>query len=107
MAGITSEIRNIIEPYLADISLEIKVDRAILFGSYAKGTYHEDSDIDLAIFTDSLKDLERVDIADHGIREAVFGGNMRDINLILGNIVFMELLRRGSGRYCPARVRLV
>ena len=34
-------------------------------------------------------------LADHGIREAVFGGNMRDINLILENIVFMELLRRG------------
>ena len=27
--------------------------------------------------------------------EAVFGGNIRDINLILENIVFMELLRRG------------
>ena len=34
-------------------------------------------------------------IADHGIREAVFGGNMRDINPILENIVYMELLRRG------------
>lgn len=34
-------------------------------------------------------------IADHGIREAVFGGNMRDINLILENIVYLELLRRG------------
>ena len=34
-------------------------------------------------------------IADHGIREAVFGGNMRDINLILENLVYMELLRRG------------
>ena len=38
---------------------------------------------------------EKYYIADHGIREAVFGGNMRDINLILENIVFMELLRRG------------
>ena len=37
---------------------------------------------------------EKYYIADHGIREAVFGGNMRDINLILENIVFMELLRR-------------
>ena len=27
--------------------------------------------------------------------EAVFGGNMRDINLILENIVYLELLRRG------------
>lgn len=38
---------------------------------------------------------EKYYIADHGIREAVFGGNMRDIDLILENIVFMELLRRG------------
>lgn len=33
-------------------------------------------------------------MADHGLREAVFGGNMRDINLVLENIVYMELLRR-------------
>ena len=38
---------------------------------------------------------EKYYIADHGIREAVFGGNMRDINLILENLVYMELLRRG------------
>lgn len=38
---------------------------------------------------------EKYYIADHGIREAVYGGNMRDVNLILENIVFMELLRRG------------
>ena len=38
---------------------------------------------------------EKYYIADHGIREAVFGGNRRDINLILENIVYMELLRRG------------
>ncbi len=38
---------------------------------------------------------EKYYMADHGIREAVYGGNMRDINLILENIVYMELLRRG------------
>jgi len=38
---------------------------------------------------------EKYYIADHGIREAVFGGNMKDIDLIFENIVFMELLRRG------------
>lgn len=38
---------------------------------------------------------EKYYIADHGIREAVFGGNMRDINMILENIIFLELLRRG------------
>lgn len=38
---------------------------------------------------------EKYYIADHGIREAVFGGNRKDINLILENIVFMECIRRG------------
>ncbi len=42
-----------------------------------------------------LSTNEKYYIADHGIREAVFGGNMRDINLILENIVYLELLRRG------------
>ena len=42
-----------------------------------------------------LASNEKYYIADHGIREAVFGGNMRDINLILENIVCTELLRRG------------
>ncbi len=42
-----------------------------------------------------LSTNEKHYIADHGIREAVFGGNMRDINLILENIVYLELLRRG------------
>ena len=42
-----------------------------------------------------LASNEKYYIADHGIREAVFGGNMRNINLILENIVFLELLRRG------------
>ena len=38
---------------------------------------------------------EKYYIADHGVREAIFGGNMKDINLVLENIVFMEALRRG------------
>ncbi len=38
---------------------------------------------------------EKYYVADHGIREAVFGGNQKDINLILENIVYMELKRRG------------
>lgn len=42
-----------------------------------------------------LSTNEKYYIADHGIREAVYGGNMRDINLTLENIVYLELLRRG------------
>lgn len=38
---------------------------------------------------------EKYYIADHGLREAVYGQNNRDIELALEIIVFMELLRRG------------
>ena len=42
-----------------------------------------------------LKVNEKYYVADHGIRSSVFGGNMRDVNLILENIICLELLRRG------------
>lgn len=42
-----------------------------------------------------LKFQEKIFIADQGLREAVFGHNDRDINQILENIVYLELLRRG------------
>lgn len=42
-----------------------------------------------------LSTNEKYYMADHGLREAVFGGNMKDVNLILENIVYLELLRRG------------
>ena len=38
---------------------------------------------------------EKYYVADHGIRQAMCGKNMQDINQILENIVCMELLRRG------------
>lgn len=38
---------------------------------------------------------EKIYLTDHGIREAIYGNNLRDINQILENIVYIELLRRG------------
>jgi predicted AAA+ superfamily ATPase len=42
-----------------------------------------------------LQFQEKIFIADHGIREAIYGNNLRDINQTLENIVYLELLRRG------------
>lgn len=42
-----------------------------------------------------LKTQEKVFLTDHGIREAIYGNNSRDIEKILENIVCIELLRRG------------
>ncbi|MPN57174.1 hypothetical protein SDC9_204868 [bioreactor metagenome] len=38
---------------------------------------------------------EKYYLVDHGIRDAVWGGGSRDIHLVLENIVYLELLRRG------------
>jgi len=38
---------------------------------------------------------EKIFLTDHGLREAIYGNNQRDIELILENIVFLELKRRG------------
>lgn len=54
---------------------------------------------------------EKYYIADQGLREAVFGGNTKDINLILENIVYMELVRRGYdvtvGKYADKEIDFV
>ncbi len=54
---------------------------------------------------------EKYYIADHGIREAVFGGNMKEINLTLENIVYLELIRREYvvtvGRTCDKEIDFV
>ncbi|NCC85152.1 MAG: ATP-binding protein [Clostridia bacterium] len=42
-----------------------------------------------------LQFQEKIYLADPGIRQAIYGNNQRDINQILENIVYLELLRRG------------
>ena len=45
----------IIIKYIQELSKEISIDKVIIFGSYAKNTYNEDSDIDIAIFSKDFK----------------------------------------------------
>ncbi len=42
-----------------------------------------------------LRAQEKLYLTDHGFRELWFGSNRRDINLVLENMVYMDLLRRG------------
>lgn len=49
------EIAGIVEKYTSIVKENYNVIAIILFGSYAKGTEHKDSDIDIAIITDDIK----------------------------------------------------
>lgn len=46
-------ILDIVKEYIQEISKYYKVQEVYLFGSYAKGTNNEDSDIDVAIIINS------------------------------------------------------
>ncbi|MBI9039676.1 MAG: nucleotidyltransferase domain-containing protein [Bacteroidales bacterium] len=52
-----SEAIKIAIRYTDSISRKYRIENVILFGSYAKGTNHADSDIDLAIIFTSIDDI--------------------------------------------------
>ena len=54
---IDSTIMNSIKKYIKKISQYYKIEAVILFGSYAKGTENEDSDIDIAIVLSDFNDI--------------------------------------------------
>ena len=58
---IDKEIMEIVEKYVEIVMKNYNVKAIILFGSYAKGTNHKDSDIDIAIITNDLKHGDRID----------------------------------------------
>ena len=46
---VTESALNIAKEYLSSLPPELDVRRAYIFGSYAKGTQREESDIDIAV----------------------------------------------------------
>ena len=52
---INKEIAEIVDKYIAVVKENYDVVAIILFGSYIKGTEHKDSDIDIAVITDDIK----------------------------------------------------
>ena len=54
---IDSRIMESIKKYIEKISQYYKIEAIILFGSYAKGTENEDSDIDIAIISSDFSDI--------------------------------------------------
>ncbi len=53
MVSIPTNIKNIIDRYLELLKKQnIPIQHAVLFGSYAKGTFKEWSDIDIALVSD-------------------------------------------------------
>ncbi len=54
---ISKEIMQVIEKYIDKISQYYKIEAIILFGSYAKGTENDNSDIDIAVISSDFKNI--------------------------------------------------
>lgn len=54
---IDSEIIKSINKYIEKIRQYYQIETIILFGSYAKGTENDDSDIDIAIISNDFRDI--------------------------------------------------
>jgi predicted nucleotidyltransferase len=58
----TQKISDIVQQYVNDVQKQVKVNKAVLYGSYAKGNYDEQSDVDIAIFSESFTGKNSIEI---------------------------------------------
>ncbi len=54
---INKDIVESVNKFVEEIKKQYNVTEIILFGSYAKGTENEDSDIDIAVISDEFDDI--------------------------------------------------
>jgi len=87
---------NSIAAYLKSEKRPVSVDTVINYLNSCEKAFlfHKISRMDLE-GKEILQINEKYYIADHGLRQATYGNNQRDIELILENIVCLELLRLG------------
>ncbi len=93
------EALKIAKRYLSNLMQKYNIEKAYLFGSFAKGTNHTDSDIDLAIVLTSISDIIDVQIdlmqmrTDEDLSIEPHPFKKEDFNL--NNPVVAEILNNG------------
>lgn len=56
------KVNEIVRNYLNDVQKHVKVNKAIIYGSYAKGTFSTYSDVDVAIFSENFANRNSIEI---------------------------------------------
>jgi len=103
-----SKLKHIINSYIDKLKSSINLDKAILYGSYAKGTANEYSDIDLLIISKDLPEhrskglnglyLDKI-VKDFDLSLAVIGIHPNKLNDEITKSFFDEILKTGKVFY--------
>ncbi|MCL1818384.1 MAG: nucleotidyltransferase domain-containing protein [Spirochaetaceae bacterium] len=62
MAVDIETVTTIIQQYIADVKNALPIDKVYLYGSYAKGTQQENSDVDICFFSEAFESRRSLDI---------------------------------------------
>jgi predicted nucleotidyltransferase len=78
MALDAKTMNRVISGYVSDVKSAMPIDHVFLFGSYAKGTAGDDSDIDLCFFSSEFENKPPIDVLRQLCRLTI---NYRDVDI--------------------------
>ena len=62
MAANLETVTTILRQYINDVAKAMPIDKVYLYGSYAKGTQRDDSDVDICFFSESFASRRTLDV---------------------------------------------
>jgi predicted nucleotidyltransferase len=90
----------LVQRYAVAIHSKFDFNRIILFGSYAKGNFHEDSDIDIAVIFDDYSNLLDMQLELMRLRRKIDSRiephPFRESEFVLSNPLVYEILKHGQ-----------
>lgn len=108
------ELKSIVDSYINKLKNSINIEKAILYGSYAKGSANENSDIDLLIISKDLPEnrskginglaLDRI-VKDFNLSLAVIGIHPNKLNDEITKSFFDEIIETGKVLYTVDKAR--
>ena len=62
MAIESKTVISFVQQYIADVKKAMPIDKVYLYGSYAKGTQRENSDVDICFFSQAFESRRNLDV---------------------------------------------
>lgn len=98
--NIDTEVINIAQSYAGAVKAKYSISRVILFGSYAKGNFNDDSDIDIAVVFKDYSNLMDIQLELMRLRRNIDSRiephPFREYEFELSNPIVSEIIKYGQ-----------